>query len=749
MTFVFPLLLGGLILAGIPVLLHLIMRQKPKHLMFPAFRFLLQRHRTNQRKLRLRHLLLLALRLLLIAGICLALARPKVFSDRLNLSSERPVAAVLVFDTSYSMEYVSGGKSRLEEAKRRALELLEELPPESRVAILNTAEPGGEWLASLSLARERIGELRLRPSNGPVTGRLLEAYRLLAEPDPDSTGGQEALPRFLYVFSDRTQESWDAGRLKDLQQFRDQLPVPVHAIFVDVGVDSPADLALASVELPRQLVPEGDAVVLRVTVRATGGDYDTEVVCQIDGEKAMDRKPVKLSAGQSQVVVFERRGLPPGPHQAEVTLASSDALPFNNALFATFEVRGGRRVLTLVDEPNDADIWTLALTTYKAFSADVRTTAEAQKLFPKDDLSRYQAICLLNVRKPDRDLWEKLERYVAGGGGLAVVPGGEEIDKNAYNEEDAAQKLLPGRLVKVVKAQAEGGAIWEEPSYQHPVMAPVKEWSLTPEVDFQRLPPRAARYWEVEPLPDKASYVIVKYADEKGRPALLERNFDRKQIRGRVVLFTTPLDRRHLEGKEPWNDYLKRWFYLALVNKTLGYLAGDAEQAILNFRSGQTVSVPLSALPNNPTYTLHGPPGLDAAQTVLARPENRAELSITQAVAPGNYQVETKSGTRIASFSVNVPAEESQLSRVPSEHIENLFGAGALLPVGHGSSLREAMQGHWSQPVELFPWIMIVILLALAVENLLANKFYRGEQPESGGPLSAQPVAAPAPAEAP
>src|SRR5262245_58247966 len=163
MTFIHPLLLGGLILAGIPVLLHLIMRQKPKHLMFPAFRFLLQRHRTNQRKLRLRHLLLLALRLLLIAGICLALARPKVFSDRLNLSSERPVAAVLVFDTSYSMEYVSGGKSRLEEATRRALELLEELPPESRVAILNTAEPGGEWLASLSLARERIGELQLRP----------------------------------------------------------------------------------------------------------------------------------------------------------------------------------------------------------------------------------------------------------------------------------------------------------------------------------------------------------------------------------------------------------------------------------------------------------------------------------------------------------------------------------------------------------------------------------------------------------
>ena len=67
MTFVHPLLLGGLLLVGIPVLIHLIMRQKPKHLLFPAVRFLLQRQKTNQRKLQLRHLLLLALRMLLLA----------------------------------------------------------------------------------------------------------------------------------------------------------------------------------------------------------------------------------------------------------------------------------------------------------------------------------------------------------------------------------------------------------------------------------------------------------------------------------------------------------------------------------------------------------------------------------------------------------------------------------------------------------------------------------------------------------
>src|SRR5437660_10759169 len=143
MSFIHPLLLSGLLLAGVPILLHLIMRQQPKHLLFPAMRFLMQRHRTNQRKLRLRHLLLLILRMLLIALMCLALARPRLFSDRLRnfLGSDQAVAVVLVLDTSPSMEYAVAGQTCLESARARALELLDELSATSRVAVIHTGDP--------------------------------------------------------------------------------------------------------------------------------------------------------------------------------------------------------------------------------------------------------------------------------------------------------------------------------------------------------------------------------------------------------------------------------------------------------------------------------------------------------------------------------------------------------------------------------------------------------------------------------
>ncbi|MCO6457394.1 MAG: BatA domain-containing protein, partial [Pirellulaceae bacterium] len=77
------LLLGGL-LVGVPVVLHLLMRQQPRQLVFPAIRYVEQRRESNRRTLQLRHWLLLALRCLVVGFLVLALARPSVGSAALG-----------------------------------------------------------------------------------------------------------------------------------------------------------------------------------------------------------------------------------------------------------------------------------------------------------------------------------------------------------------------------------------------------------------------------------------------------------------------------------------------------------------------------------------------------------------------------------------------------------------------------------------------------------------------------------------
>lgn len=723
MTFIHPLLLGGLLLAGIPILLHLIMRQQPKHLFFPAMRFLLQKRKTNQRKLQLRHLLLLAMRILLIALMCLALARPRIFSDRfIPISADQPVAAVLLFDTSYSMEYASG-RSRLEEAKQRGFDLLDVLPQNSRVAVVDTAQRGAEWLATPSLAREKIAALELRPANEPITNQLPLAYDLLVRllQEEEISG---ALRPFIYIFSDRAQACWDQRPLENLQRLRDRVQPAVTSVFVDVGVDKPADLAIANLQFPRQMVPSNEPVVLRATVQATGGDYDTEIIFRIVDQAGEDRKAVKLSAGQSQVISFERRGLKPGVYQAEAVLAAADALPFDNIRYATFEVLGPRKVLTISDEPGGAYIWKLALTEGEMpFDCEVRSVAEANRLLPTE-LAEFKAICLLNVSRPEPELWKRLEQYVREGGGLAIIPGGDDVNKASYNDDATAQQLLPVRLERVIAAKPGEAVLWAEASYQDPVKTWFREWRQNPNIGFLKDPPRAVRYWEVTPY-SKSAQVIVKYADDKERPALVERTFDRPTIRGRVVLLTIPLDDRRA-GEEPrWHNYLQGLvpFYLALAKKTVGYLAGDAEEANFNYSSGQPIPVALPPKARFPTYTLQGP-GLTGTNALVQREESANLLQLTKAVMPGHFTL-FGNGKPLSSFSLNLPPDECQLAKVPVDQIEALFGPNAILAVDYKTSLSQALQSHWSQPVELLPGLLIFVLLLVAVECFVANRFYR------------------------
>lgn len=721
MTFIYPLLLGGLVLAGIPVLLHLIMRQKPKHLLFPAFRFLVQRHRTNQRKLQLRHLLLLALRVLLIALLCLALARPKVLNQGIGLGAQQPVAAVLLFDTSFSMEYVVGGRSRLDEARSRALEVLQEFPEESRVAVLDTttdpSEPSGEWL-SVGQARERIEALRVRPGNGPVTARLPDAYRLLTDQNQDQEGDQP-WPRFLYVFSDRTEGAWDAGRLKDLQALRDRVANGVHAAFVDVGAHTPTNLAIVSVRPKRQVIAAGQELVVEATIRAVGADAVNVLKCRIGD--AVDQKEVKLSAGQSQVVAFKWPRQPLGFHRVEVTLGTGDALAFDNARYASAEVRGGRHVLTIADEPEDADFWKWALETLNLFRCEVAATKNIDQI---PNWSKYQVICLLNVAKPPPGLWAQLENHVERGGGLIVIPGGSELQDAAYNGDPIAQKLLPGEVKRIITTPKDKGVDWhwDEGIYRHPLLKLFQDERRSDDTDYVHFPRGAENYWEVEPRSD--AIVLVRYADTEKRPALLERAG--KSSRGKILLLTTKMD-----GDTTWNNYMTmNSFFYALATRTSGYLAGDTEETNLNFHAGQLVTVPLPGKERFSTYTLRGP-GITGTQAILARREDQGALEIPQAVTPGTYHVIDPKDTVTAQFSVNIPPEESLLTRVPAEQIEELFGPDSILPVDKKTNLREALQGRWGQPVELLPWLMILVLIALAMENLLANKFYRQETTEN------------------
>ncbi len=134
MSFAAPWALAGLLLAGIPILLHLLARREPPTVPFPATRYLADAAKIHHRRLKLQHLLLLLLRTLLV--VCLVLAAAGPSWPTAGLGTHRPTALVMILDNSLSSGVIEGGEPALTAMKAAAREVLGRATPEDRLWLL-------------------------------------------------------------------------------------------------------------------------------------------------------------------------------------------------------------------------------------------------------------------------------------------------------------------------------------------------------------------------------------------------------------------------------------------------------------------------------------------------------------------------------------------------------------------------------------------------------------------------------------
>ena len=100
-------------------------------------------------------------------------------------------------------------------------------------------------------------------------------------------------------------------------------------------------------------------------------------------------------------------------------------------------------------------------------------------------------------------------------------------------------------------------------------------------------------------------------------------------------------------------------------------------------------------------------------------------IPAAKTLTPGNYVLSTEKGDAREGFSLNPSAEESNLTKVPAEAVEALFGPNSVIPLGKDAKMRDVLATKFNQPIDLFPWLLILVLLLLAAEGVIANRFYR------------------------
>ncbi|HEY4222743.1 MAG TPA: BatA domain-containing protein, partial [Myxococcota bacterium] len=84
-------LLGGLLVAALPTLIHLISKRRARRVKWAPMELLLRSQKRTARSIRLRQLLLLLVRTLLLACAALAVARPVLRASQVHKTTGAPL----------------------------------------------------------------------------------------------------------------------------------------------------------------------------------------------------------------------------------------------------------------------------------------------------------------------------------------------------------------------------------------------------------------------------------------------------------------------------------------------------------------------------------------------------------------------------------------------------------------------------------------------------------------------------------
>jgi hypothetical protein len=710
-------LAAGTALAALPVILHLFMKQTPKHVIFPALRLIRERQKRSRKKLRVKNWLLLLARMALVALMALALARPRLFSQTSLGDQEVPTALGLVFDTSLSMGYKPRDKTLLDEAKERAYDILKKLPDSSQVFVIDSADAGPGVAMSPAAARKRIASLTLRAANRHLNGALGQAYTAVADCDR---------PRHeVYVLTDLARSSWDVDRpVEGLAKIK-KVKTGVVTYVLRLSPKDVRDVAVVEASPSTSVATQSEPVEIKVKIRAKGPAAGRTVTFYLDSV-LRQKKQLELADGGEAEVKFTTPKLDPvvSLHQGYVRLGGApDPLDFDDTCYFTFKVRPALKVLLVSDRPLDAKYVADALDpnpaaraagTPRPFHVDTITSARFAEQ-PRDALKEYSSVFLLNVADVAGSEWSRLNSFVREGGGL-VVGLGDLCKAESYNRPGAAQ-LLPASLEKIgPRVETTFG---NAKDLTHPLFS---KYPRPLDALLSQVP--IYKFWTVK-VP-KGSRALLNYAS--GEPALVERSFQGIKT-GRVLLWTTPLARRaDTHSTAAWNEFAlpfsDNWSFYFLMNQTVPYLAGASSET-LNYEAGQDVILPIDPTRRFKNYIISSADGKTTERQ--SPPVTSDSLVIVSPQPIGQWTVTASgpAGERLTEgFSVNPPVEEMQSLGLEPRDLDALFGKDGYKLATDAESLKRVVNTG-RVGFEIFPWLMMLILILVTLENLLANKFYR------------------------
>ena len=703
-----PWMLLGLAGLAVPVVLHLIQRQRLRPQLLATLQFLDVEDAANAFAPVPRDWIQLLLRLLLAGLFVLVMARLVVYDDRPG-----PRTTAVVLDQSLGMQQKVGEHETLfDRYKRQILQLIDDMGPEDRMALVLA----GDRVTTQTAYLDDKDELR----------------RIAAEFQPSEGGAQALVPAMrsavsqltarrdvnaeVLVFSDHQRshfqpyldEAARGGTDNPTLAFRDQLPsLGVRIVLVDDRTAAGPNLAVEQARFTPEQVYLGGSSRVTAMVRNYCPEAKTAKVRVVLGQQAGKPRDVSLEPGEAAYVDLVQRFETPQDSACRVEI-EPDALPADDHYFLPMRIRDRKQVL-LVVPPSDApgqdtameyshrgaDLLAYALNPGEALGQGNGTAINVRRVTPamfgRMSLPMYSAIILYGVTElPDQSARD-LETFVRNGGGVWLVP---ERDVSPLRFNEGHGKLLGGCAIGQLKQPDPVETLGrDESAVASRLLLPLlrQEWGSTRDVYFSR--------YHVLQSPGTAE-VAMRTGGGEPLAAVIRLG------RGRVFvqMFNPELDNTSLA---------RTTAFVPLVQQVAVFLGQRGEPARPDvLRVGQSHRMALPELRG-----MKGEVDAKGPQQVrfpLAGPDG-TEIQVEGLLRAGVYEVShpAKTSSRTRYVAVNPVLGQSDLTPLSDEEQETLFGTENVCRM----PLAEAAEA-FSARRELLGPITLVVCAALAIEAL-------------------------------
>ncbi len=729
---------AGLLLATVPIIIHILNRRRFKTVTWAAMEFLLRAMRKNRRRLRFEQWLLLATRCLLLVLLGTALARPLGCENgALSALGRHTALDVFVIDNSYSMAYEAnhpgGAKTHLAQAKRIAKALLDQ--PSSggvSVAVITAASPARAIIAKpgydIQAAIAAIDRIEQSYSSTDLAGALQAALQIARDEARQPN-------KNLYILTDATRSAFEGSQNQALKELGPELAKEYHITHRNLAEGQPQwNGAVTALRPSEGLVTNRFQSDFKATIAGFGGQHEGTLQWKLDDQNIDGPPTVKLD-GTVNLTESKASFATGGPHVLSGTLIDEDRLPADNTFWRVVDVASELKTLVVEGKHGINRLEGSAAFIMAALDPLDDAGKRSSESYVAPDLisdlelggkplNEYRLVILADVAQVTADEAETLRHFVEQGGTLMYFMG-DLVNKENYNAVLLPRKLLPGPLVKMVSVGAEqrGYTLDFRPNgVLHPFLHAFADQENTGLDKAQ-----VYIYWQVDVPPASGVETVLKYISRdsgpagkgSGDPAITH------QILGQGhIVFVSTL------ANHEWTNFPGHPNYLPLIHELVQGSTRTGDYW-MNLKVGERLVIPS-------TVKLGGAPALSDPQDraiVLQTPNPESSTEFERSFhsdpisRPGVYKLSL--GGASVPIAVNVPAdEEANVFVISDEAVRHALGdinmtlRGAELPAETVADAREGNDFSW--------WCMAGVLLLVGFECLMAMRFGHYRRSERG-----------------